>query len=160
MPGCRLPTRRFRLAARILLTVTARVLATDINTASLYGEPRRIVDVDEAVEQLASVLPDLDINRVYRRLSSKAGFVWLRRELTPGQQNKVLSLGIPGIGFKRETRRFYPSGSTAAHLVGHVNIDNVGIAGSEKVIDDRGTEGFAGSRFRGCRTCRTSGTFH
>jgi len=121
-----------------LVDRNGRVLATDINTASLYGEPRRIVDVDDAVEQLASVLPDLDINQVYRRLSGKAGFVWLRRELTPGQQSRILSLGIPGIGFKRETRRFYPSGSTTAHLVGHVNIDNVGIAGSEKVVDDRG----------------------
>ncbi len=130
-----------------LVDRNGRVLATDINTASLYGEPRRIVNVDEAVEQLASVLPDLDINQVYRRLSSKAGFVWLRRELTPGQQNKILSLGIPGIGFKRETRRFYPSGGTAAHLVGHVNIDNVGIAGSEKVIDDRGLKDLRAAGF-------------
>ena len=120
-----------------LLDRTGRTLATDINTASLYGEPRRVVDVDTAVEELATVLPDLDIELTHRRLSSKAGFVWLRRELTPAQQGKILSLGIPGIGFKRETRRFYPNGSTASHLVGHVNIDNVGIAGFEKVIDER-----------------------
>ena len=115
-----------------------RTLATDLNTASLYGEPNRIVDVDDAVEQLASVLPSLDIQQVHKRLSSKAGFVWLQRELTPAQQNMILELGIPGIGFKRETRRFYPGGTVASHLVGHVNIDNVGIAGSEKVIDDLG----------------------
>lgn len=121
-----------------LVDRNGHVLATDINTASLYGEPRRIVDVDEAVEQLLTVLPDLDINQAYRRLSSKAGFVWLRRELTPAQQNRILALGIPGIGFKQETRRFYPSGSTAAYLVGHVNIDNVGIAGTERVLEDRG----------------------
>lgn len=120
-----------------LVDRTGRTLATDINTASLFGEPRRVVDVDTAVEQLATVLPDLDIELTHRRLSSGAGFVWLRRELTPAQQGKILSLGIPGIGFKRETRRFYPNGSTASHLVGHVNIDNVGIAGFEKVIDER-----------------------
>lgn len=120
-----------------LVDRNGRTLGTDINTASLYAEPRRIVDVDEAVEQLATVLPGIDSEQIYRRLSSKAGFVWLRRELTPGQQNRILELGIPGIGFRRETRRFYPNGSIASHLVGHVNIDNVGIAGSEKVIDDR-----------------------
>jgi len=124
-----------------------RTLATDLNTASLYGEPNRIVDVDEAVERLASELPSLDIKQVYQRLSSNAGFVWLQRELTPGQQNRILELGIPGIGFKRETRRFYPGGPVASHLVGHVNIDNVGIAGSEKVIDDRGLKDLRAAGF-------------
>ncbi len=113
-------------------------LATDINTASLFAEPNRIVDVDEAVEQLASVLPDLDVENAHRRLTSKAGFVWLKRELTPAQQAQILQLGIPGIGFRRETRRFYPKGSIASHVVGHVNIDNNGIAGIEKYVDDRG----------------------
>jgi cell division protein FtsI (penicillin-binding protein 3) len=113
-------------------------LATDINTASLFAEPRRIIDVDEAVEQLSSVLPDLDIENAHRRLTSKAGFVWLKRELTPAQQAQILQLGIPGIGFRRETRRFYPKGDIASHIVGHVNIDNNGIAGIEKYVDDNG----------------------
>lgn len=122
-------------------------LATDINTASLYGEPRRIVDVDEAIELLSTVLPDINPGKVYRRLSSKAGFVWLRRELTPAQQSQILELGIPGIGFRRETRRFYPNGPLASHIVGHVNIDNVGIAGTEKTIDDGGLKDLRAAGF-------------
>ena len=113
-------------------------LATDINTASLYAEPKRIIDVDDAVEQIASVLPDLNIEEAHKRLKSNAGFVWLKRELTPAQQSQILGLGIPGIGFRTETRRFYPKGDIASHIVGHVNIDNAGIAGLEKYIDDRG----------------------
>ncbi len=113
-------------------------LATDINTASLFAEPRRLVDVDEAVEQLATVLPDFDAESAHRRLSSKAGFVWLKRELTPAQQSQILALGIPGIGFKRETRRFYPKGEISSHIVGLVDVDNTGIAGMERYIDDRG----------------------
>ena len=121
-----------------ILDRNGEVLATDIVTASLYAEPRRIVDADEAIEKLTSVLPDLDVKTVYKRLTSNAGFVWLRRELTPIKEHEILSLGIPGIGFRTETRRFYPKGETASHIVGHVNIDNVGIAGLEKYIDDRG----------------------
>ena len=49
---------------------------------------------------------------------------WLRRQLTPKQQSQILALGIPGIGFRPEKRRFYPGGSTASHIVGYVNIDN------------------------------------
>ncbi|MFT4181878.1 MAG: penicillin-binding protein 2, partial [Rhizobium sp.] len=65
-------------------------------------------------------------------------FAWLRRQLTPKQQSQILALGIPGIGFRPEKRRFYPGGSTAAHILGYVNIDNRGVAGMEKYIDDQG----------------------
>ena len=56
----------------------------------------------------------------------------------PKQQSQIHALGIPGIGFLTENRRFYPGGPTAAHIVGLVNIDNQGIAGIEKYIDDHG----------------------
>jgi cell division protein FtsI (penicillin-binding protein 3) len=114
------------------------VLATDINTASLFAEPRRIVDADEALEKLLTVLPDLNIEQTYNRLKSNAGFIWLRRQLTPRQQQAIMQLGIPGIGFRTEKRRFYPGGPTAAHIVGLVNVDNKGIAGMEKYIDEAG----------------------
>ena len=114
------------------------VLATDINTASLYAEPRRIVDADEALEKLLTVLPDLNIEQTYNRLRSDAGFIWLRRQLSPRQQQAIMQLGIPGVGFRTEKRRFYPGGPTAAHIVGLVNVDNKGIAGMEKYIDDQG----------------------
>lgn len=121
-----------------LVDRNGEVLATDIKTASLFAEPRRIIDPDEASELLLSVLPDLDPKWLYRRLASEAGFIWLRRELTPGQQQAILDLGIPGIGFRTEKRRFYPGGSTAGFIVGHVNVDNQGIAGMEKYVDEQG----------------------
>ena len=114
------------------------VLATDIKTSSLFAEPRRIVDADEAIEKLATVIPDLDYEQTYHKLKSGTGFVWLRRQLSPKQQNDIMNLGIPGIGFRTEKRRFYPGGSTMSHIVGLTNIDNQGIAGLEKYIDSQG----------------------
>ncbi len=114
------------------------VLATDIKTASLFAEPKNIADPDEATEALLTVLPELDAKDVRRKLSSKAGFVWLKRELTPAQQQQILDLGLPGIAFRTEKRRFYPGFETASHVVGHVNVDNQGIAGMEKYIDGQG----------------------
>ncbi len=116
----------------------SEVMATDIKTFSLFAEPRRIVDVDETIELLSTVLSDLDFEDTYRKLKSGAGFVWLKRELTPRHQADIMALGIPGIGFRTEKRRFYPGGPTASHIVGLVNIDNQGIAGLEKYIDDQG----------------------
>jgi cell division protein FtsI (penicillin-binding protein 3) len=115
-----------------------QILATDVKAASLFGEPRKIIDVDEAVELLTAVLPDLDATELRERLSSKKGFVWLKREVTRKQQQEIHSLGIPGIGFLTENKRVYPDGPEVAHLIGLVNIDNQGIAGIEKWLDGRG----------------------
>jgi cell division protein FtsI (penicillin-binding protein 3) len=114
------------------------ILATDVKAPSLFGEPRRIIDKDEAIELLTGTLPDLDGAEVRERLVSRKGFVWLKREITPLQQQEIHRLGIPGIGFLRENKRVYPSGNEVAHLIGLVNIDNQGIAGMEKWLDSNG----------------------
>jgi cell division protein FtsI (penicillin-binding protein 3) len=114
------------------------ILATDVKAPSLFGEPRRIIDKDEAIELLTGTLPDLDGGEVRERLVSRKGFVWLKREITPLQQQEIHRLGIPGIGFLRENKRVYPSGNEVAHLIGLVNIDNQGIAGMEKWLDSNG----------------------
>jgi cell division protein FtsI (penicillin-binding protein 3) len=114
------------------------VLATDLRTPSLFAEPRRIIDADEATELLAGVLPGLDSREARDRLASKRGFAWLKRDITPAQQQAVHRLGIPGVGFLAENKRVYPDGNEFSHIIGHVNIDNQGIAGIEKWIDSRG----------------------
>ncbi|WP_377289768.1 peptidoglycan D,D-transpeptidase FtsI family protein [Rhizobium sp. SG2393] len=121
-----------------ILDRNGEILATDIRTVSLYAEPHKIVDVDEAVEKLATVLPNLNMKEMHQKLKSPTRFQWLRRQLTPKQQSDILALGIPGIGFRPEKRRFYPGGPTASHILGHVNIDNRGIAGMERYIDSIG----------------------
>ena len=132
------PASRVTASRPDIVDRNGEVLATDIKTASLFAEPRRIVDADEAIEKLATVLPEIDYEQTYNKLKSGAGFVWLQRQLTPKQEADIMQLGIPGIGFRTEKRRFYPAGETAAYVVGLTNIDNRGISGMEKYIDDQG----------------------
>ncbi|WP_283194303.1 penicillin-binding protein 2 [Rhizobium sp. AN80A] len=134
-----LPPDRLLASRPDILDRNGEVLATDIRTVSLFAEPNKIVDADEAVEKLTTVLPDLDMKGTYKKLANRnSHFAWLRRQLSPKQQSQILALGIPGIGFRPEKRRFYPGGPTAAHILGYVNIDNRGVAGMEKYIDDQG----------------------
>ncbi len=129
----------FQLASRPdIIDRNGRLLATDIKTYSLFAEPRRIIDVDETIELLSTVLPNLNWQETYKRLKRKSNFSWIQRGLTPTQKSQIMALGIPGIGFRTEVRRFYPSGSVSSHILGMVNIDNQGIAGMEKYIDDAG----------------------
>jgi cell division protein FtsI (penicillin-binding protein 3) len=109
-----------------------------VKAPSLFAEPRKLIDVDEAEELLTAVLPDLDGNEMRERLSSKRGFVWLKREISAKQQQEIHRLGIPGVGFLTENKRVYPNGPVVSHEIGHVNIDNQGIAGIEKWLDGQG----------------------
>ncbi|HVZ15178.1 MAG TPA: penicillin-binding protein 2 [Bauldia sp.] len=132
-----------------LVDRNGQILATDVKMASLYAEPRNVLDPDEATEQIATVLPDIDATAVRKKLSTDAGFVWIKREITPEQEKEIHDLGIPGLGFLSESRRFYPGGDTAAHIVGLVNVDNQGIAGFEKYVDDNGLADLHAAGFGG-----------
>ncbi len=129
------------------------ILATDVRSPSLFAEPRRIIDHDEATELLTAVLPDLDANDLRERLNTKKGFIWVKREITPRQRQEIHRFGLPGVGFLNENRRVYPNSAEVSHLIGHVNIDNQGIAGIEKWLDGRGLQalhmaGFATDRLQ------------
>ncbi|CAN5119786.1 penicillin-binding protein 2 [soil metagenome] len=121
------------------------VLATDIRTVSVFAEPRKILDKDEATELLTAVLHELDAKDLRDKLGTKKGFVWVKREITPRQQAEVHRLGIPGVGFVPENKRVYPNGTAAAHVLGFANVDNVGIAGIEKYIDSQGLQDLNGA---------------
>lgn len=111
-------------------------MAVDIRVPSLYAEPRRIIDVDEAVTKLRTVLPNLSAEFLRNRLSGDKGFVWIQRELSPSIEDRIMRLGIPGIDFITESKRFYPGMSEASHILGTTNIDNQGISGFERHMDN------------------------
>jgi len=121
-----------------ILDKNGEVLATDVRVPSLYAEPRRLIDVDEAVEMLTADLPDLDATELRERLASRRGFVWLKRDINPEQQREIYRQGLPGIGFLNENKRAYPNGAEVSHLIGRVDIDNQGTAGIERWLDNQG----------------------
>jgi cell division protein FtsI (penicillin-binding protein 3) len=113
-----------------------RLLATDIKGATLYADPAKVIDIDELAEQVTSVLTDVDAKTLRAKLRAGGRFVRIKRELTPKQQEEIHELGLPGLAFIEEYRRVYPMGATASHVVGLVDVDNKGLAGIEKFIDD------------------------
>lgn len=112
-----------------------KVLATDLETASLYADARKVWNAEEAADALSAVLPDLDRGQTMRKLTSGQAFVWLQRDLTPRQQDAVHRLGFPFLGFRREPHRVYPHGRLASHLLGYVDTDNHGLAGIERGLE-------------------------
>ena len=105
---------------------------------SVFAEPRRIIDKDEAVELITAVLPDVDVQRTARaaRLARRASS-GSSAQVTAKEQQEIFHLGLPGVGFLPENKRVYPNGPVAAHVIGFVDKDNIGIAGMERYLDNQ-----------------------
>jgi cell division protein FtsI (penicillin-binding protein 3) len=118
---------------------TGRLLATDLALPSLYADPHLILDLDEAVEKVGAQLPGLAAAELRRLLSDKSRrFVWVARGLSPRHAQRIHELGLPGLGFRTELKRAYPMGALAGHVLGAVNLDNRGLAGIERMLDESG----------------------
>jgi cell division protein FtsI (penicillin-binding protein 3) len=111
------------------------LLATTLKTASLFAEPKNVMDRQELASQVARILDDISEAAILSKLSSAKNFVWIKRNLTPTQQYRINALGIPGLHFRDEEKRFYPMGALVSHLLGYTDLDNRGIAGVEKYFD-------------------------
>lgn len=108
------------------------ILATSLKTASLHADPKIIIDPAETAKGLAKIFPEMPYGELLQKLQSEKRFVWIKRNLTPDQQNKVLQLGDPGLVFDYDFRRFYPQGPLTSHMVGYCDIDGDGLAGVER----------------------------
>lgn len=110
------------------------LLATSLMTASIFANPQEIKNPQEVAVKLEKAL-HLDVKQLLSRLKSGKSFVWLKRNLTPKEQQAANSLGIPGLYFLPEERRVYPYGNLLSHVVGYVGVDNKGLAGVEESFD-------------------------
>jgi cell division protein FtsI (penicillin-binding protein 3) len=113
------------------------VLATSVPVMSAFVNPRLLLDPQDAARKIVSALPDLKYDEVREKLEGDQTFVWVKRGLTPREQDRVNRLGIPGLEFQAEERRIYPQGTAAAHVVGYTSIDNAGLAGVERYFDQQ-----------------------
>ena len=112
------------------------LLASNLPTHALYVEPSKIFDREEAVVALGRVFPDLDLERAASLIASGRKTALLRHNLTPEQSHAINRLGVPGLWLERQEQRFYPQGRLFAHAVGFTDVDNRGLAGVEKAVDE------------------------
>ncbi|SJZ32039.1 cell division protein FtsI (penicillin-binding protein 3) [Enhydrobacter aerosaccus] len=113
------------------------VFATSLPVMSAFVNPHLLVDTQDAARKIVSALPDLKYDEVKEKLDADKSFVWIKRGLSPRENDLVNRLGIPGLEFQAEERRIYPQGQTGAHVVGYTSIDNAGLGGVERYFDQQ-----------------------
>ncbi len=116
-----------------ILDRNAQTIAENVQVYSCFADPSLIRDKSGTARQLASAF-GIDESGVRKKLSS-GRFVWVRRNISPATATALKTRKIPGIGFRLEIRRHYPSGPLASHLLGMVGIDGDGLSGVEQAFD-------------------------
>ena len=115
-----------------------QLLAYSVEADTIYAVPTEIGDPLKAAAALCGALDDCtskDRGALADRIRKGKAFVYVRRQVSPEQARRVAELQLGGVGFLKENRRFYPNKSMAAHVLGHVGIDNVGLGGIEASYD-------------------------
>jgi cell division protein FtsI (penicillin-binding protein 3) len=118
-----------------------RVLATSVDADTIYAVPSEIGDATATLAALCRAFGDCTekeraalITRLSNRRSS---FAYVRRQTSPDEKRRVEALNLEGVGFMKESKRFYPNKELGAHVLGYVGTDNTGLSGLEATFDSR-----------------------
>jgi len=106
-------------------------LAISISSDSVYAIPAEIIASDQAevvAKKLADIL-DKDEAKLLERITAQSSFEWVERQVEPEQAAAIRKLDLPGIDMTEESRRYYPKGTLASHVLGIAGIDNTGLEG-------------------------------
>ena len=113
------------------------IIATSLPTANLFAHPNKINNKEEVAEKLSEYIPDMLYEDILAQLNRKANFVYIKRNVSLAQKFQIFALGFQGLGFEDMEKRVYPHRNLFSHILGKTNIDNLGISGIEKELDER-----------------------
>ncbi len=121
-----------------------RILATNLVTNSLYAQPPNLIDKAGSARELARIFNDLNEAKLYKQFTGTRKFLWIKKRISPEQQQQVHDIGDPGLLFGPREMRLYPNGRLAAHILGGSSFGRegvqsaevIGVAGVEKAFDD------------------------
>jgi len=123
-----------------ILDRRGHVLATSADADSIYAVPSEIDDANRAAAQLCRALQDCapkEQKAIAERLGRSKNFAYVRRQVSPEEARRVAALNLDGVGFFKESKRFYPNKELAAHVIGYVGLDNAGLGGIESTYDSQ-----------------------
>lgn len=136
-----------RLPRGVITDRNGVLLAANVPTTCLAANPQLIRQPVKVASALASVLHDVKADALAKKLQEpNSRFTYVKRQLTPSEQEAVHQLGVPGLFFEQSQKRIYPMGALTAHILGAVDIDQKGVAGVERFFDKRLRYGGADTR--------------
>jgi cell division protein FtsI (penicillin-binding protein 3) len=123
----------------LILDRQGRELARNINTESFFIAPGEIQDIEGTAKLLspfARVNADVLATRLRKAQKDKLEFTWVARKLDDTSAEDLKALKLKGVYSQQESKRHYPNGPLAAHVLGFVGTDEVALGGIEQSYDE------------------------
>lgn len=113
-------------------------LAISVSADSVYAIPAEVLASkrEQEVAQKLAPLLGMDETKLYERITRQSSYEWIKRQIEPEISQQIRDLDLPGIGLTEESRRYYPKGSLAAHVLGISGVDNTGLEGIDYFYND------------------------
>lgn len=121
-----------------ILDRNGKVLATNITTTTVYVVPNQIENKELVALKLAEIL-DAKYENILAHLNKRTSIEKLNpegRQLDSETADKISALNYDGVYLMKESKRYYPYGTTLSHVLGYVGIDNQGLSGLELQYDE------------------------
>ncbi len=116
-----------------------KTLAVSSSAETITVNPKEIAaanyGIDDLAQQFAKIL-ELDPESVKTKLTKDAQDVEIKRKVETEVADQIRAMNLKGVYFKEDTKRYYPYGTFASHVIGFTGRDNQGLGGIEMVYDE------------------------
>jgi len=124
----------------LLLDRQGRELARSVDTESFFADPREIENVNDTARKIGSVTGQNKDELIAKLREAKDGnkkFIWLIRRIDLQTAMKLDAMSLDGVYSRKEPKRYYPNDSLAAHVLGFVGTDEIGLGGVEQYYNEK-----------------------
>lgn len=114
-----------------------KVLAQSASASIVCVVPVEIREAGNA-EEIAAKLSEIlgvDYDTVIKKINKNSYYEIVKKKVEKAEADKIRELGLKGVRLDEDTKRYYPNGNLAAHVIGFTGDDNQGLAGIELVLD-------------------------
>lgn len=111
-------------------------LTANLRLANIGVFPNKIYDKNKFVNSVKIIFPELSRERLLKKINGKSHF-WIKRNVSNYKLQQVYDIGETGIEITPSYLRKYPHDELVSHILGDVDIDNIGIAGIEKSFNQK-----------------------
>ena len=121
----------------IIYDRNGKILAQSVSVQTVTASPAEIKkegEAKETAEKLADIL-EMDADEIEKKITKKSAYEIIKRKIDNQVAEKIRKANLKGIHLIEDSKRTYPYGSLASHVVGFVGTDNQGLAGAEMVYD-------------------------
>ncbi len=115
----------------IIYDRNGKELAISISSDSIYAIPAEVLasGQEEMIAQKLAEVLDMEQDKMLEKISKQSSFEWVKRQVDPDKSAAIRDLDLPGIDMTEESRRYYPKGTLASHVLGIAGMDNTGLEG-------------------------------